>query len=209
MPCILAGRTAIRVALAAALLAASAACSPSGADKAGPTATVRTEPERTTTTNPYAVPAVIDAAYVNRVLAGLDAAIGDVTRLVLRTRTIPPEAYDRLKALYADPVDLQVSIDGFQKDIRENFGFYRTDPGNEVTLVSELITAHPDCIFTRVRRDYTPVGVSPSASLEVQWVGLKPLDRSRDPNGFNPTPWEFVYDGFPPNHAEPKNPCAN
>jgi hypothetical protein len=209
MPCILAGRTAIRVALAAALLAASAACSPSGADKAGPTATVRTEPERTTTTNPYAVPAVIDAAYVNRVLAGLDAAIGDVTRLVLRTRSIPPEAYDRLKALFADPEFLQLMIDGFQQDIRENFRNYRADPGNDLTLVTELITAHSDCIFTRVRRDSTAVGVQPSPSLEVQWVALKPLDRNRDPNGFNPTPWAFVYDGFPPNHAQPKSPCAN
>ena len=57
-----------------------------GADKgsAGANPTLATDPPRTnptlatvpaptTTTNPYAVPAVIDAAYVNRVLAGLDA----------------------------------------------------------------------------------------------------------------------------------------
>ena len=82
-------RTAIPAVLAALALLASAACSGGGADKgsAGANPTLATDPPRTnptlatvpaptTTTNPYAVPAVIDAAYVNRVLAGLDAADG-------------------------------------------------------------------------------------------------------------------------------------
>ena len=95
-------RTAIRAVLACILLAALAACSDSSSDKASPAATVATEPAPTTTIDPYAVPPVIDVAYVNRVLAELDRVMGDVTRLVVRTRTIPPEAYDRLRALYPD-----------------------------------------------------------------------------------------------------------
>ena len=91
-------RTAIQAVLAALALTAPVACS-SGSDKAGPTATVATEPAPTTTTDPYAVPATIDVAYVNKVLAGLDAAVGDVTLLVVRTRTLTQEAYDRLKAI--------------------------------------------------------------------------------------------------------------
>jgi hypothetical protein len=124
-------RTAIPAGLAAFALFASAACSSSGAEKgsAGANPTVATDPPRTnttvapptTTTNPYAVPAVIDAAYVNRVLASFDALLGDVLRIVLRTNTIPPEAYDRLKAIYADPVFMQIKIDGYQRDIRERF----------------------------------------------------------------------------------------
>ncbi|MFN2504089.1 MAG: hypothetical protein ABR540_07650, partial [Acidimicrobiales bacterium] len=47
-----------------------------------PSATVGTEAPSTTSADPYAVPAVIDEAYVNRVLAGLDAAVGEVVRLV-------------------------------------------------------------------------------------------------------------------------------
>ena len=153
-------RTAIRAGLAASLLAASAACSPSRADKAGPTATVATEPPTTATINPYAVPPVIDAAYVNRVLAGLDAVVGDVVRLIFRTKTISREAFDRMRAVYADPDRLQREIDGFQRDMRNGFPGYRPEPGNRFTAVTQMITATPACIFARVSRDYSAVGTT-------------------------------------------------
>ena len=50
-----------------------------------PTATV---PQATTTTDPYAIPTVIDEAYVNRVLAGLDHAVGDVTRTAILSAAV-------------------------------------------------------------------------------------------------------------------------
>jgi len=133
--------------LAVALLAP--ACSDRGADKgsAHVNPTLATAPLRTTTTNPYAVPAVIDVAYVNRVLSGLDAANGDITRLVVRTRTIPREAYDGLKALYADPDFLQIQIDNFQNDLRKGLAGYKSEPGNATTIVSRLITSRPTCVF--------------------------------------------------------------
>lgn len=202
-------RAAIRTGVAALLLTASAGCSPSVADRAGPSATVGTEPPRTTTTNPYAVPAVIDVAYVNRVLAGLDAAVGDVLRIVIRTNTLPQESYDRLKALYADPVFMQIKIDGYQRDIRESFKSYKTNPGNKTSTVSRLISAQPTCVFVQVKRDYTSVGISPIVDLDIQWVGLKLLDPARDPNRYNPTPWAYIYDGFPSDRSQPPDPCAS
>jgi hypothetical protein len=202
-------RTAIRAVLAALLLAASAACSDSSADKASPTATVATEPAPTTTTDPYAVPATIDAAYVNQVLAGLDAAVGDVLRLIIRTNTIPPEAYDRLKAIYADPDFMQIKIDGYQRDIRESFKSYRPNPGNKTSTVNRLVTALPTCVFAEVQRDYKAVGVSPASNLDTQWVGLKALDPNRDPNHYNPTRWAYTYDGFPPDRSQPPDPCVS
>lgn len=213
---------AIRAAVAAVVLAASAACSPSSADRsaAGPTATVRTEPpaatvrtepprSTTTTTNPYAVPAVIDAAYVNRVLAGLDAAVGDVTRLVIRTRTIPREAYDRLSAIYANADFLQIKIDGYQRDIREGFSSYAPNPGNKVTTATQVLSARSTCIFVRVNRDYSGVGTTPLPQLDIQWVGLRTLDSSRDPNHYNPTSWAYIYDGFPRDRTQPTDPCVS
>ena len=88
-----------------AALATGVACG--GKDEPlGPTATV---PQATTTTNPYAVPPVIDEAYVNRVLAGLDQAVGDVIRLVVSSRTLSPEALDRLRTIYVgDALDLSI-----------------------------------------------------------------------------------------------------
>ncbi|MDQ4069029.1 MAG: hypothetical protein M3203_06105 [Actinomycetota bacterium] len=200
------GPRAIRGALLAVLLGGSMACSGATADKAGPTATVGTEPPATTTTNPYAVPAVIDAAYVNRVLAGLDAIRGDVARLVLQTQTIPREAYDRLKAMYADPDFLQNSIDSYQLEIRQGLRGYRKDPGNILTQVRELITARPNCIFARVERDRSAVAANPPPNTFV-WVGLRPLDPLRDPMGYNTTGWAYVYDGFPPDRSRPEDPC--
>jgi hypothetical protein len=199
------------VLLAGVLLAASAtACnSSSGADRGAAGNTVGTEPAPTTSTSPYAVPSVIDAAYVNRVLAGLDAEVGDVLRLVMRTKTIPPEAYDRLKALYADPTFMQIKIDGYQRDIREQFKSYRPNPGNRISTVSRILSASTTCIFAEVRRDYSAVGLNPLSELDIQWVGLTRLNQARDPSGYNTTSWALIYDGFPADRSQPRDPCAS
>jgi hypothetical protein len=205
----LGGRKAVQAALATLLLAASAAaCSPSDADRgtAAPN-TVATEPPPTTTINPYAVPTVIDEAYVNRVLAGLDAVMGDVTRLVLQTKTIPREAYDRMRSLYGDDDRLQLAIDTFQSDLRRNLAGYRDDPGNKVTTVTSLLTVLPTCVFARVVRDYSAVGVNPRAN-DIQWIAITPLDPARDPHNYNTTSWAYKYEGFPPDRTQPANPCA-
>ena len=202
----MARRTAIRAVLACILLAALAACSDSSSDKAGPTATVATEPAPTTTIDPYAVPAVIDVAYVNRVLAGLDAAIGDVVRLIIRAKTIPPEAIDRLKVIYVDPASLQLTIDSFQSDMRKGFSNYKTNPGNGTTNVTRLITATSNCIFAEIDRDYTAVGNSPSPTAGREWVALKNV--GAEERHYNPTDWAFIYEGFPADRTQPRDPCA-
>lgn len=201
-------RTAIRAALATALLTALVACSSPSADRAsssGPT--VPTEPATTTTTDPYAVPAVIDVAYVNRVLAGLDAITGDVVRLVVQTRTIPREAYDRLRAIYTDDHWLQADIDSFQADLRSGLAGYRQQPGNAITTVTRLMTVVSKCIFARVNRDYSAVGTNSSAT-DTQWIALKPLDQARDPQGYNKTSWALAYNGATPTQSQPPDPCA-
>jgi hypothetical protein len=200
-------RTAIAAILAVLALTASVACSSGSADKAGPTATVATEPAPTTTTNPYAVPAVIDAAYVNKVLAGLDAAVGDVTRMILQAKTIPREAYDRLRALYSNDQRLQLSIDSFQSDMRRNFADYKTDPGNKISIVTQLLDVRRTCIFAKVSRDYSSVGINTSSS-DTQWIALVPLESARDPQKYNKTDWAFSYEGYTENRTAPADPCA-
>jgi hypothetical protein len=213
-------RTAIPAALAALALFASVACSSGGADRgsAGANPTLATDPPRTnptlatvpaptTTTNPYAVPAVIDAVYVNRVLAELDAVMGDVTRMVIRTKTITVDAYDRMKAVYQSTEFLQLAVDGFESDMREGFSSYKPSPGNTISSVTRILAATPKCIFAEVRRDYSGVALAQSA-VSQQWIGLIPLDRSRDPKGFNKTSWAFVYDGVPRDRSQPNSPCV-
>ncbi len=193
--------------VALALLAP--ACADNDADRgsAGANPTLATDPPTTTTTNPYAVPAVIDAAYVNRVLAGLDAAMGDVTRLIVRTRTIPREAYDRMKAIYGDEDRLQLAIDLYQRDIRRNFSGFKPEPANAETKVTKLLAATTMCIFAQVARDYSPVSVATQAP-DTQWISLRPLQAGRDPNRYNTTSWAVFYEGYPPDRTQPPNPCS-
>lgn len=77
------------------------ACAGEPAAPAVPSATVRTEPATTATTNPDAVPAVIDAPYVNRVLAWFDQAEGDIARSIMTSRSLAPDDVARLRAIHA------------------------------------------------------------------------------------------------------------
>lgn len=197
------GWRAVCTAAAGVLLAA--ACS-QGEGKAVPRVTV---PLATTTTDPYAPPPVIDAAYVNRVLAGLDQVVGDVVRMVVRDRALTPEAEAYLRAVYSDEGNAFADQrDGLRADVDGGLVDARPNPGNQVTTVSRLVSARGDCIFAQVQRDLSPIVYKPNPELTVQWVGLKPLDRSRDPGHVNPTPWMYVFDGLRKDYSQPEDPCA-
>ena len=203
------GRRLMRVAVAGCFLAvALAACSPDEA-AAPPGATLGTAPPVTPTTDPYAVPPVIDAAYVNRVLEGLDAANGDVLRMVVRTKTIEPEAVDRLKALYSDKDLMQLQIDILQSDLRRGLSGIRPDPGNQRTTVKELITSKPSCLYAKVDRDSSQVATNPNPDLRTIWISLVPRNPAKDASRYNPTPWAFRYEGFQRDLSPPPiDPCA-
>lgn len=184
-----------------------AACGSDPKKAASPGATVPTLPPQTTTTNPYAVPAVIDVAYVNRVLAGLDAAQGDLTRLVVNAKTITPEAIDRMKALYATPQRIQNDIDLFQDDMRAGFSNYLPHLGDVKTMATQLITARPSCIYVKVDRDYSAVSRSPDPRYRAQWIALRSIASVN--LTYNPTAWSLLYDGFESNFQAPSaDPCT-
>jgi hypothetical protein len=171
----------------------------------GPTATV---PQATTTTNPFAVPSVIDEAYVNRVLAGLDEVKGDAVRLAVSAATITPEAMERLTAIYASDKFLQLSIDLLNGDLTpqrlENFG---PTPGDSISTVTGLISVSDSCIFAAIDRDYSHVTAASVGGTRNQWIALQRA--SSTPNRVNPTGWAYLYDGFEPGRNQPEDPCAN
>ncbi len=170
----------------------------------GPTATV---PIGTTTTNPYAVPQVIDEAYVNRVLAGLDHAAGEMLRLVVSTKTIPPEALERLRALYiGSPRQNQLSL--FSADAADGFANYRPSPSDHETVISRLIVASPDCIFAEVLRDYSGASLTASEPTTL-WVVLVPSDKYVVRSVYNSTNWVYIYDGLERDGTAPEDPCAD
>ncbi len=194
------------VAVASGSLLASA-CSSSKAGVAAARPTIATAVASTTTTDPYAVPPVIDVAYVNRVLAGLDAAVGDVVRFVVKTNPAPHDITLRLKPLYNDKALID-QLEFFRQDAAENYKAYRADPGNQRSNTLEIITGTPICIFARVTRDFRSVSANPSGQLSERWVGLVPVDQTRNPDHENTTGWSYIYDGFEMNQVAPKNPCG-
>ncbi len=197
-------RAVLAVVATGMLAAASCSSSKAGVTAVGPT--VATAPETTTTTDPYAVPPVIDVAYVNRVLAGLDAAVGDVVRFVVKNHPAPHDITLRLKPLYNDE-QAALQLDGFHQDYIDKFAGYRESPGNQVSSVTELVTGTSHCIFAHVSRDYRPVVKVPNPDLADQWMAVVPKDSARDPHQYNVTGWMYIYDGFEINHDKPKNPC--
>jgi hypothetical protein len=191
-----------RLAVVGVLLAGSILGACGGEEQPlGPTATV---PQGTTTTNPYAVPAVIDEPYVNRVLAGLDHAMGEVTRMVVREESISQEAISRLKALYAGDY-LNLTLASFEADLRNGLSTYREKPGDRTTVVTQLISTSPSCVFAEVSRDYSAASNLPSVVEVVQWIAIQPTV-SQFPD-YNPTRWMLLYDGYDKGRVAPSNPC--
>jgi len=196
--------------VAVAVLTLLAACRESGS--ASPPvsgATVPTAAPTTTTTNPYAVPPVIDAAYFNRVLAGLEAAYGDLLRIVYTTRSIPPEVIDRIKALYATNGQVNLTLADIQEEMRRNFSTYLPSPGNVRTTVADLISATSSCMYAKVDRDYSAVVHNPSPLLRTQWMAVRRLPIAESTAPFNPTGWGIIYEGVTSTLQAPTvNPCS-
>jgi len=208
MICITAVRMAAwRAVAVGATVCFLAACSADGGATLGvPSATVATAPPQTTTTNPYAIPEVIDAAYVNRVLAGLDAATSEVIRLVVTTRSIPPESIERLQAIYSEPALFQLRLDLFQDDLRRQLGGYKPNPGANATTVIELLSTTTTCVFAKVSRDASAVAIAPDPRFSIKWIAMKPFPSAN--RAYNDTGWGLIYEGFERDLTAPRvNPC--
>ncbi|MDP9442421.1 MAG: hypothetical protein M3P34_09665 [Actinomycetota bacterium] len=153
------------------------------------------------------IPDVIDDAYLNAVLAELDEVDGEATRLVKATNRFPREAADLLNAIYSDDALRQQAnlwLESFAED-PELKGIL-PNPGNRKTTVLRLIEASPTCVWMAVRRDYSQVATDATPG-PVEYVALRPLDRSNDPQGRNRTAWMITTDGYRSDDTEPSNPC--
>lgn len=191
-------RVAPLVAAAVTVLAlAGGACSSGDDDSAGPTTTMPAALPTTTTTtqpaDPYAIPEVIDEAYVNRVLAALDQIDGDVLRRVVANEGIDPEVLKMLRAIYNDP-QYEIELEGFRALLSRGLGNFKSPPGNRKTIASRLITARRDCIFLEASTDFSEVlkAEPPDASDEREVFTLRPTQEGANPNGLNPTSWSVV-----------------
>lgn len=187
------------LAAATVLALTGGACSSGGAGRPDPTRPAPLAPTSTTDTtepaDPYAIPEVIDEAYVNRVLAALDQIDGDSLRDVVSKGAVSFESFERIRAIYNDPEYDQQS-DGLRDLVKEDLGRFKSPPGNRKTVVFRLPHVSPTCIVTNVRADFSEVVVSPptTAPDEFQLLILERTQPGADPKRFNPTSWSIVHD---------------
>lgn len=179
-----------------------------GADTTVPTAPRTTSTAASTVLPDIAtIPAVIDAPYLNRVFIALEHVETEATRVIAEAKGVPQPAAEILNAIYSDDW-FQVVVSNWAKQLADDpqLQGLKRPFGDRRTTVRRLISASPTCVWTEVERDYSQTDTNPGP-VSSEYVELRPLDRSNDPNHRNPTAWMIAADGFRRDGAEPANPC--
>ena len=149
---------------------------------------------------PFAVLAVIDEDYVNRVLAELDRVQGDVFRRIVATGAFAPSELVPLRAVFNDP-ELTGQAQGFA-GLVGSIDRAKNPPGDNRTTVVRLLTARPDCIYVEASLDLSATVLDPPAP-RTTFVALRPSQPGSDPQDLNPTPFSIAAE-----HATEANPCG-
>lgn len=183
------------LAAATALALSGGSCSSDKSNGDDPTLPTTRQPSTTTTAtpeDPYAIPDVIDEAYVNRVLAALDQIDGDVLRRVVANGGIDGEVPKMLRVIYNDP-QYEIELESLRSLLGRGLSNFKSPPGNRNTVVSRLVTARDDCIFLEADTDFSEVlrVEPPDVPGEVELFALRPTQAGADPSRRNPTPWSI------------------
>jgi hypothetical protein len=190
---------------------AGVGCSDHGDDATrGPSATVRTEPPTTTTSVVPVdqVPAVIDVAYVQRVIDALDHVEGDAVRALVSAREPNRAFYERIRAIYLDPQFDRVQT-SYGRSAAQEMVERRADPEDPVTMIDRIIKVNGDCVFAAVTRDFGPIlKVPPTEERKKGYIGFGLKKPELDPSHGNPTAWMIGLDGTTSSGEEPSNPCV-
>jgi len=143
--------------------------------------------------DPFAIPAVIDAAYVDRVLAALHTLVGNALRDVLASRRVEISAYNSLAQVYNSP-QLEVEVQSLSDVLTDDPALYRQPPGDRRVAVQSVALATPSCIVVIVESDFSDVAVSPPPRdpALIGMVALVPASAAVRAKGENPTPWSIA-----------------
>jgi len=184
------------------VLGACGASSP----RATTSATVPATVASTAAADPYAVPATIDAAYLNRVFAALEHIDGDATRLIVANGKLFPAATDKLAAIYAsDEFTAQTNV--WLDLIDRGIAGFKRPPGDLITTVVRVLSVKASCLFVEVHRDYNAIRTEPEA-LSTEFISLEPRTSSAGPEAMNPTPWLISGEGYNKDGSTPADPCV-
>ena len=165
-----------------------AACSGGGEDD-GPAATVPATTASTAAADPYAIPATIDVAYVQRVFDALDQIRGEVVKEFLTKRQLTPEMGARLGTVY-NSAELERQLHARVEQLKRDFSVFKQPPGIRRTVVKRIMTARVDCISVEAEFDNTAVLKAPGPRSPA-YLGLEPTEPALDPEEVNPTPFSI------------------
>jgi hypothetical protein len=156
------------------------------------TATSAASPSTTAPADPFAIPEVIDAAYVNRVLAALYGVVGDAVRDVVQNRTTE-RAVRHIGDVYTGD-QLEYELENLVQVLKDDPTIYRQPPGDRRVVVQTLMSTRADCIVALVQSDFTDVVVAPAPQnpAQVGLIALVPASREVQLRGVNPTPWSIA-----------------
>lgn len=176
-----------------------AACSGGGEDD-GPAATVPATTASTAAADPYAIPATIDVAYVQRVFDALDQIRGEVVKEFLTKRQLTPEMGARLGTVY-NSAELERELKARVEQLERDFSVFKQPPGTRRTVVKRLMTARSDCISVEAEFDSSAVLKNPGRPVPA-YLALRPTEPELDPQDINPTPYSIASE-----NADPEDPC--
>lgn len=159
----------------------------------------------TSTTVDYSVPAVIDVAYVEKVMEALDHVYGDAIRILAREREITKDFLEHLAAIYGDRF-FELAQRAWVREVADELPTLAEHPRDPTTEITELVQATPECVVARVFRDFGPTRKTPPKPTPQRFIALIP-QRDRDVSRLNPTPWIMSYDGYTDTGAIPDRPC--
>jgi hypothetical protein len=161
----------------------------------------------TTTAVSYAVPAVIDQAYVAKVMAALDHVYGDAVRHLAQTRRIDDQFLKSLVAIH-NPRIFQLAEDLWVRIQARGFAGLAATPGDPVTRIDKLLRADRQCILLQGDEDLTPLFERDDATNHHKFVALTPIRADRNPDAINKTPWTVNLSGQATDGTLPEDACT-
>jgi hypothetical protein len=150
--------------------------------------------------DPYAIPDVIDEAYVDRILTTLNALSGDALRDILRHRTYTASADQIIWAVFVG-AQREITIDTWGLAAADGDGLDDYAGGDLKTTTRNIVEARNDCIAVSVSNDRSLLLKDPPP-VASGYVVLVPLDPDHDSNSLNPTPWAIAA-RFPADEVAP------
>ncbi|MDQ1439229.1 MAG: hypothetical protein QOK43_2858 [Acidimicrobiaceae bacterium] len=201
----------LRVVLIVSLLSlvlGGAGCDRRGGGDGRDRDTLPPPPKTTSTTAPsFDVPAVIDAAYVGRVMQALDHVYGDGVRHLAVSRSVDEEFLKHLLAIH-NPRIFQLAQDLWVKIQARGFEGLAATPADPVTRVDKLLRADRDCILIEGDRNLSPLHAQDDPTNHDRYVALSPLRPDRNPVALNQTPWAINFSGQRTDGSVPEDACV-